>query len=237
MGKERIIREIQRTAAANGGVPFGQVRFAEETGIGRDVWRGTFWRTWGDALAEAGFAPNLTTEAHPRDELIVSLAALARKYGRFPTYSELRMAKRDDPSFPTHHAFHRLGDHAARIELVRTYASEHREYRDVLDVLPPAEGAAVDGHGISERGRDGAVYMLKLGKHYKIGKSFSVPRRHKEIAIELPEKPDVVHVISTDDPTGIEAYWHKRFAEKNTNGEWFALTRDDVQAFKRRRFM
>ena len=67
--------------------------------------------------------------------------------------------------------------------------------------------------------------MLRLGKHYKIGKSFSVPRRHKEIAIELPEKPDVIHVITTDDPTGIEAYWHKRFDEKHTNGEWFALTR------------
>ncbi len=84
---------------------------------------------------------------------------------------------------------------------------------------------------------DGSVYMLKLGKHYKIGKSFSVPRRHREITIELPEKPDVVHVITTDDPSGIEAYWHKRFAEKRTNGEWFALKREDINAFRRRKFM
>jgi hypothetical protein len=58
-----------------------------------------------------------------------------------------------------------------------------------------------------------------------------------ERRIELQEKPDVVHLITTDDPTGIETYRHKRFAEKNTNGEWFALTADDVRAFKRPRFM
>jgi Meiotically up-regulated gene 113 len=79
--------------------------------------------------------------------------------------------------------------------------------------------------------------MAKHGRHYKIGKSFDVPRRHREIAIELPEKLDVVHVIRTDDPSGVEAYWHKRFAAKRTNGEWFALAADDVRAFKRRRFM
>ena len=80
---------------------------------------------------------------------------------------------------------------------------------------------------------DGSVYLLKLGKHYKIGKTFSVPRRHREIALELPEKPEVVHLIATDDPTGIELYWHNRFASKRTNGECFALTRKDVRAFKR----
>lgn len=56
-------------------------------------------------------------------------------------------------------------------------------------------------------------------------------------ALELPEKLKPIHVIRTDDPTGIEAYWHKRFQAKCTNSEWFALSLEDVGVFKKRKFM
>ncbi len=51
------------------------------------------------------------------------------------------------------------------------------------------------------------------------------------MSIQLPQKARTVHIILTDDPVGIEAYWHKRFSSKNTNGEWFDLDTSDVQAF------
>ncbi len=211
------------------------LRFKKETGIARDAWLGKFWRRWNEAVEEAGFTPNAPTPAVERDELLKYLAQLTRENRRFPTDADLSIAKVNGARLPHKHAFRKLGGISIRIDLVRAYARKHSDYEDILPYLP--ESVSVEPIAQGQPGRDGAVYMLKLGKHYKIGKSFRVPQRHREIAIELPEKPDVVHVITTDDPAGIEAYWHNRFVEKRTNGEWFSLSREDVAAFKRRRFM
>ena len=32
-----------------------------------------------------------------------------------------------------------------------------------------------------------------------------------QLAIQLPEETKLIHEIKTDDPVGIEEYWHKRF--------------------------
>jgi Meiotically up-regulated gene 113 len=81
--------------------------------------------------------------------------------------------------------------------------------------------------------------LLKLGreKRYKIGKAVLVERRKDQISIQLHEDLELVHAITTDDAYGIEDYWHRRFAVRNTKGEWFSLSRQDVEAFKRRKFM
>jgi hypothetical protein len=45
-------------------------------------------------------------------------------------------------------------------------------------------------------------------------------------------------VIKTDDPVGIERYWHQRFADKRVRPDagWFDLSAADLAAFKRRTY-
>jgi hypothetical protein len=89
--------------------------------------------------------------------------------------------------------------------------------------------------------KEGYVYMgvLKIGRErrYKIGNAILVGRRTDQISLQLPGDLELVHTIRTDDAYGIEDYWHRRFEPKNTKGEWFILSREDVQAFKKRKFM
>lgn len=77
------------------------------------------------------------------------------------------------------------------------------------------------------------VYLMKSGRHYKIGRTNSPGRRSWELGIKIPIPPQTIHSFETDDPVGVEAYWHKRFEAKRGEGEWFNLNADDIAAFKR----
>lgn len=96
MERDQIIREIRRTANANGGVPLGRLRFENETGIRYHEWYGQHWTRWSDAVREAGFEPNRMSEAYDNDFLVEQLALLTRRLQRVPTLGDLMLAKKSD---------------------------------------------------------------------------------------------------------------------------------------------
>lgn len=241
MTKDEILCEIRRTAAENGGVALGKIAFLAATGIRESDWVGRWWTTWSAAVREAGLTPQ---KMNPRldDELVLHAAArIVQKYGRFPTAAEIRIECNTDSALPSHNTFRRFGGMSGLRTRLATFAAE-RGLSDIVNALPDHGGETVTASQppndeATAPLSDGFVYLIKSGRHFKIGKANSVEVRHRQLKIQLPEAADVIHRIKTDDPYGIEAYWHRRFAAKRLNGEWFALSAEDVKAFRRRKFM
>jgi hypothetical protein len=175
--------------------------------------------------------------AFPDNVLIEKLITLTRQLGRFPIESDLILSRGND-DFPDRNVFSRLGNKRQRVARVLNYCRERDGFEDVIPLceavattplLPSERAAATSDRGV------GYVYLIKHGNRseYKIGRTINPIRREGEVRLELPEKLQPIHFVKTDDPAGVEAYWHRRFANKRKEGEWFALTLDDIRAFRR----
>lgn len=245
LDRNHIIAEIRRTTQENGGQTLGASLFSDETGISRNYWEGKFWVCFGDALKEAGYAPNEFGFAYEENFLIDKLIELIRELGHFPKRRELVMKSHSDPNFPSPTPFRRLGKTKAALAghvLRHCEQQPSPAHEDVTAICASicAETKAEEPNNrikTQELSQVGFVYLMKFQRHYKIGRSNAPGRRERELAIQLPDKTKMVHTIKTDDPVGIERYWHQRFECKRGNGEWFKLDRTDVAAFKQRKFM
>jgi hypothetical protein len=233
--KESIIDAYNDLVKKQGGKPIGERVFRRETGISPYYWGGGYWRSWSAFQANAGYAPNSPTPKIPDETLLHRFAELALERNEVPTQADLRLKRKEDPSFPDQAVFGRWGARDALLAKVTEYCEGKERFAPVLKLLKAGVSNSLD-HRLDSFHIKGFVYLLRSGKNYKLGRTNAVGRRLRELAIQLPQKPDTVHVIETDDPEGIEQYWHRRFAEKRQGGEWFTISPEDVKAFKQRHF-
>lgn len=233
--KEKIIGAYKRLVSEHGGELIGERVFRRDTGFSHHYWKGGYWRSWSAFQSDAGYAPNSATGKTPDEVLFRRFAELALERNELPTEADLMMKRKEDPSFPSKATYRRWGSRDALLAKVAEFCENDEQFALVLDLYRRGISKGLDERLKSDAIK-GFVYLLRSGKSYKLGRTNAIGRRLRELAIQLPLKPDTVHVIETDDPEGIEQYWHRRFAEKRQEGEWFVLTPNDVIAFKRRRF-
>lgn len=236
MTKAYIRAEIQRAAAENDGVSLGWRKFSSETRILESDWK-RYWPRFSEAVREAGAVPNKLTTAYNDNDRLERYAALALELNRLPTAADVRFANRETSRLPEYGTYtKRFGAKSQWIARLAEYCRQQERFASVVRLCEAYSPRQEPDNDIdSADSPTGCVYLAKSGRYYKIGKSLDVGRRMGELKIQLPEKLSTVHYFMTDDPSGIEQYWHKRFAAKRQNGEWFDLNAEDIAAFKRRR--
>lgn len=218
--REQILSEIKRIALANDGQAPGMGLFEDETGIRRQDWVGKIWARWSDAIIEAGLQPQKLNQKTKPEFIFLGLVDACRHYKKFPTKAELQLFRNIRPDFPWYTTLlSNFGDKFEMRNSFRKWISEQEEFEDILAMLPDI----TTGVARTENSKDGYVYLIKSGANYKIGRGEELEKRVKQIRIELPDASILEHSIRTDDLPGIEAYWHRRFADRRANGEWSSL--------------
>ncbi len=235
MNKEEIINQVRRMAAENGCKPLGRGRFEAITGINKNAWL-KYWSRFSELQKEAGFEPNQLTRAYDDEYLIEKIILLIRELGQFPTHDARRTKSFNDPDFPSAGTFDRLGGNDKLIIKILAYCQGKPDYEDITKIIQPLvkQVNSEETSNNNDATNLGFVYLVKGHPgEYKIGRTNLVDRRLSELGATASVEQELIHDIKTDDPAGIEAYWHRRFQEKRMRGEWFKLSPADVRIFKR----
>jgi hypothetical protein len=243
MTKDEIISDIHKYVATYGESP-GEREFANATGIKPWKWKGKLWVRWSEAVREAGYAPKSMIQRTPDADMLQKLANLVLRLGRFPVRDEINFEARATPGFFAYQAFHkRFGGMREAAEALLKFSRENgnAELAAICEARLAKEAAVAlpvkGGRKSRQATRVGVVYLKYSRKLrlYKIGKANDGDKRGAGISLLLPEDLVPKHEIKTDFPFILEKYWHSRFRAKRKQGEWFDLSKEDVESFKKRR--
>ena len=236
MTREEILTEVKRLAESLGRAP-GRDIFEKETGVRSGDWYPKYWLRWGDLLKDAELQRNDFMQKMDDDIIIRHYLNFVRELGRIPVAGEIRNRRSEISSFPSHGVFNRLGGRQIFLRKCLDVASKVPEFTDLIPVLNSGLKIDVQDEALDpsedDLGAAGCVYLMRSGKYYKIGRTNSLLRREGELKVAIPIPPETIHSIQTDDPSGVEAYWHNRFDSKRGEGEWFLFSKADIVAFRK----
>jgi hypothetical protein len=87
---------------------------------------------------------------------------------------------------------------------------------------------------VGDMGRAGFVYLIKSPYGYKIGKTKNMKQRSQLFSVKLPFSIEILRYGWFDDYSSAEAQFHREYAHKRLEGEWFNLNEADIDAITRR---
>ncbi|MFM7023134.1 MAG: GIY-YIG nuclease family protein [Flavobacteriales bacterium] len=236
--KEDFIQKYKDLKQRLGKQPSSQ-EFYQETEIPAHQLKKIYPRdAYSSLVEECGDTPqSFASEKTGLENILIQWGQLVKKNNRLPVISEWDFNKCKPLATNIRKNY---GINWSEIpHKFRDYAKEKDEWQDILLLIPIKEIINSQENATNDilREKPGYVYLLKVGKHFKIGRAEDLGGREYQLKIQLPEKPERIYAIETDDMVGIEKYWHNRFADKRKNGEWFELSNHDISAFKKRKFM
>lgn len=88
---------------------------------------------------------------------------------------------------------------------------------------------------MAEKLTNGTIYLIedKNNEVYKIGMTKGDARKRlKQLQTGNSTNLELLETYETEYPHRLETILHRRFKSKNTTGEWFSLTLEDVVNFK-----
>jgi hypothetical protein len=242
--KDQLIALLQESARSNGDCPLGANAFFRQTGLSKQTLWDVGIRSYGDLCEIAGYQRNELKKSIDTDRLLESLAVLTEKLGRYPDTTDRHIAHRSDSTFPSSRAFLTAQKKNGSLDRqLQAWCRSRPQYATALKIVDAKLSQAETSRPPSQTKKivAGYVYLLRYGntgRDYKIGMSDDAGRRHSQLSGMFPGDLRIVHVIETDDPRGIERYWHERFDTKLVKGkkEIFRLDASDVSAFKSRKY-
>ena len=81
--------------------------------------------------------------------------------------------------------------------------------------------------------RPGYIYFAEKDGHVKIGRTSKTPNeRIEDLSSNLPVPIELLHAIKSHDTDKHEKEFHAYFAKSRVKGEWFKLTKEDIEIIK-----